>query len=217
MSLKVWEAYRIKKGYELWTVMHDIRIKGQQNALKELKLHYHNLIDQFQDDEMRAAFADEMYTDKDYARRRAAEKDWGLLQAHDYVFQMFSRQMGSSLRSPYDLHVSVNVRKYRGRYLLIPYPGSGILGDTLRFLKKHPALEDYHFQNASDKSAKCSDREWKARGKAWDKLLQDDVIDDNLSLDIVNLDNFSSSDPWMDKLLRAYAKKRKAKQAATKK
>lgn len=209
MSIKVWEAYRVKKGHNIWEVMRDIRLIAEKRARKTLtKLYDQFLKDWNNDPKMKLAAAKLIYRDEKRAKESAKEK-WSYAQAHDFVYRQYAAQRATSERNPFDLDVCVAVRQLRGRFYLIPYPGSGFLGATLRFLAKHPALEDYHYQNQTDRPENISAREWARRSKIWDVLLDDDRWPDKLALDIVSVDGFVRVDPWMKLLIDGMRRRRK--------
>lgn len=141
-----------------------------------------------------------------YAEKKA-ESEWGLMEMSEWVRRQYRDQRSSPEKNPFDLDVAVAFREHKGRYIIIPYPGSGFCSGCLKFLKRHPALEDYHYQNQSDQPHHIPVREWSARGKVWDFLLEDDRFPDKLVLDIVTYDGFQRVDPWFKHFSDSLAKK----------
>lgn len=213
MSTKIWEAYRLKSGYDLWAVLHEIRVKAERRARKKLTELYDALVQDFKKKENRVEVANFIYKDKKFARKAAEEKDWGYLHAHDFVLRKYREQRAKSERNPFDLDVALAIRHKDGRFYMIPYPGSGFLGGTLRFLAHHEALEDFHYQNQTDKPNHISTRAWAHRARVWNWLLDDERWDDKLVLDVVTADGFNRVDPWMHLVLTRARKRRRKKKA----
>lgn len=211
MSTKIWEAYRLKKGYDLWTVLHDIRVKAERGARKKLTELYDALVVDFKKKENRLEVAKFIYTDQKFAQKVAREKDWGYMHAHDYILRKYREQRAKSERNPFDLDVALAIRHKDGRFYMIPYPGSGFLGATLRFLARHPALEDFHYQNQTDRPRHISGQAWAHRARVWNWLLEDERWDDKLVLDIVTADGFGRVDPWTHQVVTGWKKKRRKK------
>lgn len=220
MSTKIWTAYRLKKGHDLWAVLRDIRLKTELRCRKQLEQVYAGLLEYWESspaDKLAASIA--LYGEESGAKQ-AAEK-WGLLTARDVVFRNYMKQLGQMDKNQYDLNVALVVRQYKARFYLVPYPGSGFLGRTLEWLKRHPALEDFHYQDQTDKSAKVSDRAWRQRGEVWDAMLNDapggaNTSGDRVVLEIVGgLDSFARVDPWMHGMLTKSRLRRRSQKKGT--
>jgi hypothetical protein len=208
MSTKIWEAYRLREGYDLWDVLREIRLRAEKNAKKVLlKLYDALILDAKLEPEKRELLIGPLalvpdLTDFDYGR------------ASRFVYDQYRTQIGQSARNVWDLDVAVVVRRAsRRKLLLIPYPGSGLLWGTLGFLRRHKALADYHYQNQSDRPWNIPAREWAERAKTWAPLLEDDRWSDKLVLEIVSVTGWHRIDPMVDKLRRDFLKAVRAKRA----
>lgn len=200
MSTKIYVAYRLRTGYLLWPVLRELRRKAEANAKKILTKAYKAYLDLWAQDE---AAAEEAIKTIRYKRTRET------LTFHDaawYFRQKFREQSTSFEKNEFDLDVAVSVRYTGSRYILVPYPGSGYLSSCLNFMRRHPALEDYHYQNASDKPRHISEVRWRERARVWDKLLDDGNFGDKLDLVISSSAGFERVDPSFAMTVRAIAK-----------
>lgn len=58
--------------------------------------------------------------------------------------------------------------------------------DEKRKLLRRLRAKDYHYQNSTDKSSECSEAQWDARKRAWDKILVSGTpANDGLSYDVL--------------------------------
>lgn len=128
MSTKIYNAYRVEAGVDLFDVLHDIRATAWARCRK--------VIDGRNVEMLHAAYVG---------------------------------QLGSSHRSDWDLDVSIAVHSDRSRWLLRAFAGSGLFSEVLDFLPKHESLEDWHYQNSTDRPANLSAIAWNARQRSWDR------------------------------------------------
>jgi hypothetical protein len=116
-------------------------------------------------------------------------------EAYNHVNKMFKEQHPKQTRDYYGMDVSISFRDHLAHTYLIPY-ANGMMSGVWDFLRRHPLLEDFHYQNQTDKSAKCSDREWEIRRHTWDLIgLKDMHSDtgrwhDSLVLDVLSPPTF---------------------------
>lgn len=74
----------------------------------------------------------------------------------------------------------------RGTLILQLFVDGSWKEEKQKLLKRLKAT-DYHYQNSTDKSANCSDAQWEARKKAWNKILKTGVpAKDGLSYDVLS-------------------------------
>lgn len=206
MSIKVWTAYRTKPGVDIAQLVHDIRVKAHKNMAKLLVAEYKRLVSGAANDKQ---FRDVIFNTLGMPIKPDSRVSFSNIS--QYVRKMYGDQLNKSSKDWFDLDTAVVFRKVGNRWILVPYPGSGFLRTSLDFLKRDKRLDDYHYQDQSDKSAKCSDKAWKARGKVWDKLLDLDgpgLFWDKLALELMSFTGFYAVDPWLY-LARENAKSRK--------
>lgn len=106
---------------------------------------------------------------------------------YNYLREEFTKQSVRAERHQYGMDVSITFRELGSRYYIIAY-ANGIMQDVWKFLARHPWLEDFHYQNSTDKSAKCSDAEWEARHQTWKKLGYNNVASSSRWWDVVTVD-----------------------------
>ena len=191
MSTKIWEAYIVKPDHDVWEVLWDIRRRAEKNVRKTLTKLYNELLE----DAKRPPKARELFSTSEIPDL----VDFGYLQASRYVQDQYRQTVGKSERSIWDMSVAVVVRRpSRGRYLLIPYPGSGLLNGSLAFLRRHKALADFHYQNQTDRPSNITAQAWEWRARTWEPLLDDDRWQDKLELSIVSVEGWFRIDPAWD-------------------
>jgi hypothetical protein len=142
MSTKIYNAYRVRRGVKLKHLIQNWHKQGTQNVY--------------------------------YRMRQAASRlDGGIKELKEkYLIQ--SKTM---LRSKFDFNGSITFRFSKGRIYVQVFEGDGlvtIVGQKVKraldFVGKDSRIEDYHYQNSSDRPEYISDREWKARRDKWDEL-----------------------------------------------
>lgn len=183
MSTKIYEAYRLQPGRDLWKVAWDIRLRTEKNIRRVLTKVYTGLINEA-------------------PRSSPLQKSDGTkpnyLDASRFVWGMYRATTQTSQRSLWDLDVSIAIRRAGQRkFLLIPYPGSGLFQHCLAFLRKCDALTDYHYQDSADRPPHISAREWSDRRRTWAPLL-DERWRDMLVLEIVSINGWHQIDPAVD-------------------
>jgi hypothetical protein len=202
MSTKIWEAYRLKKDYDLWEVTTDLRHRAERNIKRSLAKLYQALVED----------AKKQPKDRVWFPHEQDLSNFSIMRAHDHVLKAYRANFGLRERDTFDFDVSITIRRtLRGkRYLLIPYPGSsGITGNALHFMRKHEALEDYHFQDQSDQPDNISSREWHERGRTWAPLLEDSRWRDIFLIEVLSVSNFWTVSPAYDMMLKSMNRKAK--------
>lgn len=185
MSTKIWEAYEVKRGHDPWNTLMDIKRKATAAVKRDLVKLY---------DKMIAAPEAELWPEV---------KDWG--EASRYVRKQYAASMvlPNDYSNIWQMDICLTVRKSGRRCLVIPY-GSGVfLPNALKFLEKHPALADFHYQNQTDRSNRGSAREWNTRRRVWEPLLGHHEWQDYMTIEIMSINRYSYIDPaWDYKLMK---------------
>lgn len=193
MSTKIWEAYRVKPGYDVWKVLWDIRRRAEKRVRDGLKHIYREMLKDAKRPPDERGLLSPLYSHVPVPEDLTT---FSYLDASRFVFQNYCATIGKTERSFWDLSCSVVVRRARKNLtLLIPYPGSGCLSGSLVCLRRHKALADYHYQNQTDKPSHVSAKSWRERARVWEPLLDDERWQDKLVLDIVSPDGFFRVDP----------------------
>ncbi len=187
MSVKVYTAYRVKKGVKIWPLLRDLRLRAEKYATEDLRDLYARLVSEWE-------ASPRAWREAQKEAQLPSGEAPSTRHASHYVRVKYRDQLASGMRNMFDFDTAIAVRHTGARYILIPYPGSG-LSCCLNFMKRHPALEDYHYQDAADKPNHISAAAWEGRARVWDRLLDDDRFHDKLVLTIVCHERFYDVDP----------------------
>jgi len=203
MSTKIWRAYRLKKSRDLWPFVAETKRLGVERVKADLMAYFLDFMGDVDQNHplYKKAFEDAQGRD---ALARAT-----------VVNKIFTRgyriSNGTNLRSLFDFNVSITFREYKKRVYLIPYC-DGPLRKTLDFLNEDPRLEDYHYQNQTDKPDHISMAAWRGRGKVWGKMLGEKMWSSYLTLEVCNWDMYFNVNPFFDE---AFMKSLYRKQTGT--
>lgn len=209
MSTKIYNAYRVKRGVKLWPVLWDIKKKATKNIQKVLIDMYNRVLsNESAKNEVRGNL------------KLEADCEVGPIEVSDNIKKAYRLQLGSHARNPFNFDVKVSVRELDGRFYLIAHC-DWVMGEVLDFLAKDKRLEDFHYQNSSDKPDEIPQREWNLRSRTWDRMDRAGWRNFVL-LTICDWDtfpyidpawNFGKENPW-HKELKAQAERQEAKRKA---
>lgn len=195
MSTKIWRAYRLKKSRDLWPFVAETRRLGTERVRAKLTEIFLEFMDGVDVDSTLYKKAIEESSGKDRVARASI--------VNKILTRGYRISSGSFQRSYFDFNVSIGIREYKGKFYLIPYCDNA-LHKTLDFLDGDPRLEDYHYQNQTDKPDHIQMQDWRVRGRVWDQIFKD--WDSCLTLDICHFDMYSRINPYMDVLDSLYRK-----------
>jgi hypothetical protein len=166
VSLVIYPAYRLKRTSDLWPFIRDTRRKGEAAVLTVINRTYDDVSARLdpQRGQLKQAIATASPPINEPALRDKV--------AREIIRRLYRIASTSSLRwVGLDFDVSVTFREHHGRIYVIPYADRAApVARCLDFLAKDRRLEDFHYQNASDKPAKISRQAWQARAKVWHEL-----------------------------------------------
>lgn len=207
MSTKIWVAYKVKGGVDPWSLFRDIKEAGEKEVRKILIRAYDKIL----------ASPEAMKEVRDGLAKidRGHPKDGDVdpFDVSRFVNEAYRQQLGSMKRSAFDLDVSVAIRELNGELYLIPHCGDGA-GGALEFLKADDRLEDFHYQNQTDRPKKVSAKEWDLRRDAWDAIIKAGWRH-YLVLEICTPDalpyvdpvwDLGETNPWRERLKKAHEK-----------
>ncbi len=197
MSTKIYDAYRIKDSAKVWQVLAEIRERGQQEVVDRLRAFYVRTIEDIDPDSAayRSAKA------KDPKRGEVALR---LDLAEDKLRAGAMKSMTSMQRDEFDLDVDVAMTWHEtGYYLRAFCDPVSLLGGSLDFLKTHPELDDFSYQNQSDAPPAFADRleEWAARGRIWGEMMappRSGMFKNQVVVEISNWTSFWYLNPCLD-------------------
>ena len=158
MSTKIYTAYRLKKGADLWEFLEDVHAKATQLVKKVFR----DLFERILSNEQTVKQVRKVLDLSDC-------EDVMPLEVDDYIGKLYRSQLGTLERNPYNFDACLTVRKSKGRYYMIPYC-DGLVGEVFSFLKKHKQLEEYRYWNNADKPEKISQRAWAIRDHDWNEM-----------------------------------------------
>lgn len=142
MSYKIYDAYRLKEGYDVWEIAEKIHV-SLTNKIKHTLTQIYQEIDEEKRDEF-----------------------------HKQLCISISEVANSPHKSICDVDVGVHFWKYEDRYYIRAYDDNiSILNGTVELLEDMGELEDFHYQNHTDQPENINDEEWEERFKIWEKIL----------------------------------------------
>lgn len=193
MSMKVYNAFRIKNPDDMWPLLWKIRDTAEVNIRQALRDHYWHLVRTMDPD------SDE------YLKKREKDPDrnevsFRLGLARDKVRDAYKENTVRSERDTYTLDVPVAVYPHNGQVYLRTFVESiSVVGSALDFVRTMPELEDYHYQNQTDKPDEVPTKEWKIRRRVWDEISKSQQgVGNHITLDILSWASFWRFDPWLD-------------------
>lgn len=198
MSTKIYNAFKIKDRNRVWLVMGDIRERGEREVVERLRKYYRSFVDNIdpEDEKYKAERAKDIERESypDYATR--------LHIAQTALRDGFRKSVQSMQRDFFDPDVSVALTWHEtGFYLRAFCDNVSLLGGSLDFLKTHPDLEDFHYQNQVDPPDDIPPDEYEARGRIWDEMSVpkgSGILKNQLILEISSWGAFWRLDPWLD-------------------
>lgn len=209
MSTKIYKAYRLKEGHDLWETLHRIRKKAEKSIDKVLRELAAGLLEASEKNEKLKRLILDMSGHKDAALDKTLDLD----DVFYYMGQQYKEQQTKTQRDAFDFNVSVGVWHHDGRYLFIPYCDC-FMKRALDFMSRDKSLEDYSYWNNTDKPRNISEKRWVERGKVWDVLTEPDVWKTNLVLEILTPQNYYMFNFWLHDQLEASAKRMKRREKA---
>jgi hypothetical protein len=192
VSTKIYNAFRVKKSVDFWSFLWRVRDTARENVKVALKAHYHDLVNRTSTDspEYKAA----------RAKSDAPEHSVRLSLARDLVRKGFRENVTRLERDTYSLEVSIAVYPHKGRYYLRTFcEPCSVVGTVLDFVEQLPELEEYHYQNQTDRPEEVSPRDWSERKRVWNEIVEtDNGVGSHVALDILSWSGFYLIDPWLD-------------------
>jgi hypothetical protein len=187
VSTKIYVAYKLKDGSDLWTMLRRLRDRSIEEIKKVLINIYKSLIESVDENS------------KDYKENL---KDWKkddpwmakFLTAHDTF-----RKLKRDVFEKDEFMAIVWIHELDGKFYLIPnWQGyGGYFGKIFNFMKRDKDLEDFSYWDNTDKPSRIRVKEWEARGKIWDRIFDDDG-GFGVELRLCDYYTFYKVDPWIE-------------------
>lgn len=163
MSLKAYDAWRLKEGVDPWDFIRHVRL----TSYPKLKAYFTELMDQLM----------QGYANADEEKKKEIRKLYGLkedkadLTNYDLSYWLYKKYKEASQSpyrgEPFDFDVELSIRKYEGRYYVMPH-ASGPLRHILSFLDEpNEWVEEYGYWDNTDKPEELTEEEWAERAAVW--------------------------------------------------
>jgi hypothetical protein len=179
VSTKIYNAFRLRSRRSMWTVTASIRVGAEKRCRAALVKLYRDI----------AANPKEY----DYA---GGPSPFAISR---WVRKQYEAQAFSGLRNMWDMDVAIAVHDVGGRTLLRAFAGSSWFARSLDFLERHPDLEDYHYQNSTDRPDGITARAWSERRRTWERAMRPDgTFTHQLALEIVSPPGWHRIDPGFE-------------------
>lgn len=209
MSTKIYNAYKVTNRDAVWRVVEDIRDRGEREVVQRLDKYYRDFVESI-DPEGESYKAEREKDLRNLKNPDYPEYATRLHIAQTALHDGFKKSVTSMQRDFYDPDVSVAFTWHAtGIYLRAFCDNVSLLGGSLDFLKTHPDLEDFHYQNQTDPPDRIPADEFAARGRIWDEMCVppgSGLFKNQLILEISSWTSFWRLDPWLD-ISREYYEK----------
>lgn len=174
MSWKLYNAHRLRPGFDMWETACDIRTKAAKRVKDRLRTMYAVIVADWKASDTAGGDG----VTRAEATKLLGRVPNGYFDASRLVRKLYTAQLSSYDRNVFDLSVCVAWRRVGRRWLITRFAGSGMFTDVLEFMTRHKALEDFHYQTSSDRPSNISAARWAARGRAW-QIAHGDGNDNN--------------------------------------
>ena len=183
MSTKIWTAYRAQDQH-FWYLVKGIAQDGKHGVQREMRKLYYQMMAtvDLQSDKFKEHLVSVRKNSPELAEPDAIRLA-RLFCCQWLLLTLFKKGGESELRTSTDPEVFVQFWRFGDHVYLIPH-ADGVLHKSLDFLKDFPHLEEYHYQNQTDKPSNISDYEWDKREEIWHTILEDKHYYGNVRLDI---------------------------------
>ena len=160
MSIKIYEAYKMKNPDKLWNFCRDVKKKGQKEVKEILKTTYKYLED---NDDFKEEIRKEFNIDN--------EQKIGLAHISWYIMDRYNKQQTSTVDNSYNFDLFICFYEHDGEIYLTQGEGLAVKG-SLDFLDKRDDLIDFKYWNNTDKPKDIDQKEWNKREKVWKDIIK---------------------------------------------
>lgn len=195
MSLQIYNGFRLNFGKSLWDMLWWVEHLARQNINRALRAHYLELVETMDPDD--EDYREKWALEKLQPERARSEQSFRLHRAHSLISESYRKNSTSSLRDTYSLDVSVAVYPHDCQFYLRTFVEPiSVLGGVLDFVAELPELEDFHYQNSTDRPGSVSEADWDHRGDTWEEIFKHEGVGRHVALDICSWQAFYRIDPW---------------------
>lgn len=185
MSFKVYEAYRIKSGLQLFDVMASLRTTAQERVRNVLQTQYTETLKD-------PTWLEGLVPPNTNLEELTVRK----------IDLLFREQYGAQLshleNSVWNFDLTLTIWEHKKRYYLVPHKPGFLLTNVLDFLQEDSQLEEYGYWDSSDRPKGVSPAAWRTRKKIWTHIKVPEQVARSLECSIVNYHNWNSISPWFE-------------------
>lgn len=191
VSTKVYNAFKVKDPAQLWGLIDTIFHRGRANVEEALRAHYVHEVRHM--DPLDKAYAEA------WALSDSPEANFRLQRVRDMVRDRYKENVTKIEWDTYSLDVRVCFYPYKDQVYVRTFCESGsIFRDVLNFVKHLPELEDFHYQNQTDRPEEITPEDWDNRRRVWDGISKKNHdIGIHVDLEISSWHSFYLVDPWV--------------------
>ena len=172
MSIKIYNGYIIRKNLtlmELNELMNTLRKKWQKKVLRMYKKLYF---------EKFYLYSDLYVVNPDTCKKILEANNINLfLQKETFsetladnllwsLFDKIAKVTASGKYSPYNLSAQLQLLPLQDKLMILSF-GNSEIDDLIQDVSASMGIEEYHYQNQTDKPEKISEEEWKRRYQDW--------------------------------------------------
>lgn len=186
--MKVYNAYRLEKSIDLFTLVAEIQREATELAASKIVEAECNLMAAIlpSSDEYVAKLDSIKKNWDDRLTYRQADNLARFSMARDTMTTLYKKSHDSGMRSPFDFDACVTFRGYKGRVYMQVF-ADGPLRNIFDKWTKRPYAVDFHYQNQADKPESISESAWNKRREVWDVLYDTEIGRKTyLSLEVMN-------------------------------
>lgn len=168
MSIKIYEAYRIRAGRDRKEVLRDIRLRGEEVVKKKLV---------------------EILRIMWQCCRPEIDRSRRYFESQRLLSKWITEDTSSKFMEAFDASVELTVYEHNRRTYILPAQRRiSVFREAYEFLEDHPDLEDYCYFNSSDRPDEVTTQSWNARKRVWNQIMNyggnGDGMYDRLTLQI---------------------------------
>jgi len=203
MSIKVYNAFKVRRADHFWAVVRDIKVEATKRVTEVLRSFY---LAHMENVDTTSPVYQSALADRSDWDPQTAEYMARISIAHRFIEQSYREQSVSMQRNPYNFDVSVGFYEFEGGIYLRTFC-DWTMGEVLDFVAKDKRLRDFHYQTQTDRPKEITARAWRERRRVWDGIHSlPGSMPVVLTLDICRWDMYHQVCPWFD-MCRVAAKK----------
>jgi len=154
MSTKVYDAYRLAKGIDLWGYLRILQPKVLDRTVDRY-------LEYFEVGRAELAAKNPGLGEKELDSKTILELDKACREAGE-----------TNQHHPFDFDVSMAIHEHEGRFYFRAFEGMASRGCLTGFLDEDSRVEDFHYQDQSDRPEEISRQAWAHRRGVWEAIAE---------------------------------------------